>query len=72
MDCKNPVESKFEPEAETNVAINSSHHHQELERNFGLLSIFGIAITTGESWIVLGNSIVCIYISLATRRLTTM
>src|SRR4051794_14885979 len=38
--------------------INASGHHQELEQNFGLLSICGIAVTTGESWIVLGNSIV--------------
>lgn len=35
-------------------------HGQELEQNFGLLSICGIAVATGESWIVLGNSIVCI------------
>lgn len=39
--------------------INASGHHQELERNFSLLSICGIAISTGESWIALGGSIVC-------------
>jgi hypothetical protein len=40
------------------VPINASGHRQELEKNFGLFSICGIAVTTGESWIVLGNSIV--------------
>jgi hypothetical protein len=38
--------------------VNASGHRQELEENFSLLSIYGIAVTTGESWIVLGNSIV--------------
>jgi hypothetical protein len=38
--------------------VNASGHRQELEQNFGLFSICGIAVTTGESWIVLGNSIV--------------
>jgi choline transport protein len=78
MDCKTPVEPKCEPEAEransptANIPINPSHHRQELERNFGFLSICSLAITTGESWVVLGNSIVCVYITLATRRLTTL
>lgn len=31
---------------------------QKLEQNFNLFSICGIAVTTGESWIVLGNSLV--------------
>jgi choline transport protein len=43
----------------TKGPINASGHHQELERNFSLLSICGIAISTGESWIALGGSIVC-------------
>ena len=30
----------------------------KLEQNFNFLSICGIAVTTGESWIVLGNSLV--------------
>lgn len=30
-----------------------------LDQNFSLLSITGIALTTGESWIVVGNSLVC-------------
>lgn len=39
--------------------INASGHPQELERNFGLLSICGIGIITGNSWTALGGSIVC-------------
>ena len=38
--------------------VNASGHRQELEQNFGLFSLCGIAVTTGESWIVLGNSVV--------------
>lgn len=33
-------------------------HSLELERNFSLLSVCGLAISTGESWVALGNSIV--------------
>ena len=40
------------------VPINSSGHHQELERNFNLLSICSLAITCGNTWIALGGSVV--------------
>ena len=40
----------------------ASEHPQELERRFSLLSICGIAISTGESWVSLGGSLtVAIY-----------
>ncbi|KAI9703502.1 MAG: hypothetical protein M1820_005806 [Bogoriella megaspora] len=39
-------------------AINASGHVQELERNFGLLSICSVGIVTGNSWCALGGSIV--------------
>lgn len=38
--------------------INASGHRQQLQRNFGLLSICGVAITTGNTWVALGGSIV--------------
>lgn len=41
------------------VVINASGHKQELERNFSLLSICGVGITTGNTWIAMGGSIVC-------------
>lgn len=41
------------------VIVNASGHKQELERNFSLLSICGIGITTGNTWIAMGGSIVC-------------
>lgn len=38
--------------------INASGHKQELERQFGLISICSIGITTGNVWAALGGSIV--------------
>ena len=38
--------------------INASGHKQELERQFSLLSISSIGITTGNIWAALGGSIV--------------
>lgn len=38
--------------------INASGHVQELDRQFSLLSICSIGITTGNVWAVLGGSIV--------------
>lgn len=39
--------------------VNASGHKQELERNFGLISICATAITTGNTWAAAGGSIVC-------------
>ena len=38
--------------------INASGHIQELDRNFGLWSICGLGLTSGNTWIALGGSIV--------------
>ena len=38
--------------------VNVSGHKQELERNFGLMSLCGLAITSGNTWIALGGSVV--------------
>ncbi|KZF20527.1 amino acid transporter [Xylona heveae TC161] len=44
------------------AVVNASGHQQELQRNFSLLSICAIAITTGNSWIAQGGSVkVAIY-----------
>lgn len=64
MDTKNYLTEKSNHPAVSadgitvEAPINASGHRQELEQNFSLFSICGIAVTTGESWIVLGNSIV--------------
>jgi choline transport protein len=50
-------------EVSTEVGINASGHKQELERNFNLLSICGVAVTTGVSWTSVGGSIVSTLIS---------
>ncbi|OJD20984.1 hypothetical protein ACJ73_07679 [Blastomyces percursus] len=43
-------------------AVNASGHKQELHRNFSLISICAIAITTGNSWTAMGGSLtVAIY-----------
>ncbi len=42
--------------------INASGHRQELDRNFTLLSLCGLAISSGNDWIALGGSVtVAIY-----------
>lgn len=43
---------------ESDELINASGHKQELERNFSLLSICGVAITTGNTWTAIGGSVV--------------
>ncbi|KAL9585911.1 MAG: hypothetical protein Q9212_001228 [Teloschistes hypoglaucus] len=44
------------------VGINVSGHMQELQRNFGLLSLCGLGITSGNVWSTLGGAItVAIY-----------
>ena len=45
-------------ELSSEVGINASGHKQELERNFSLLSICGVAVTTGVSWTSVGGSVV--------------
>lgn len=53
------VEAAMPPKGEL---INASGHRQEVERNFGLISICAIAITTGNTWIAQGGSVVCLVI----------
>ncbi|KAJ2975963.1 hypothetical protein NQ176_g5225 [Zarea fungicola] len=59
------VASKLEDPASPSpegMMINASGHKQELQRNFSLLNICGIAITTGNSWTAIGGSVaVAIY-----------
>lgn len=45
--------------------INASGHKQELKRQFGLLSICAVGITTGNVWVALGGAIVryCLVLS---------
>ena len=38
------------------------------EEKFSVLSMCGIALSTGESWIALGNSLVCGYCASQTRK----
>ncbi|KAJ5682864.1 DsDNA-dependent ATPase (Rad54b) [Penicillium macrosclerotiorum] len=45
-------------ETQQGELINASGHRQELERNFSLLSICAVAVTTGNTWIAQGGSVV--------------
>lgn len=38
--------------------VNISGHRQEVHRNFGLWSVCGVGIVTGNVWSALGGSIV--------------
>ena len=69
MEEKNAKVEKVEIEAArlqedselvTNVGINPSGHAQELERNFNFISIAGLGVTAGNTWMTLGGSIVSV------------
>ncbi|KAH8694190.1 putative choline transport protein [Talaromyces proteolyticus] len=45
------------PKHPVDSAINASGHRQELDQNFSLLSICGIAVTLGNTWIALGGGL---------------
>lgn len=64
METSNIPEKVRSPTAESTSdkgteLVNASGHRQELQRNFGLISICAIAITTGNTWIAQGGSVVC-------------
>ena len=40
--------------------INASGHVQELDRQFGLLSVCAVGIVTGSSWALMGGTVVSI------------
>ena len=49
--------SATEKQSPTQVAVEVSGHAQELERNFGLLSLCAVGIVSGNAWSALGGSI---------------
>lgn len=62
------AESSFAPEKQVTLEtaseerkeeelVNPSGHKQELQRNFSLMSICAVAITTGNTWIAQGGSV---------------
>ncbi len=56
-DVLSSLPSAGSPTAEGGL-INASGHRQQLERNFGLMSIIAYAITAGNTWVSLGGTIV--------------
>lgn len=58
MPEKLDAEETMVSDQSTGEVVNASGHKQELQRNFGLLSICAIAVTTGNTWIAQGGSVV--------------
>lgn len=59
---KNFEEGKAPIETIDEVAINPSGHREELDRQFSTLSLCGLAVSSGNTWIALGGTItVAIY-----------
>ena len=42
----------------TTEDVNAGGHKQELDENFGLLSVSAVGIVSGNTWVILGGSIV--------------
>lgn len=42
---------------ETGEMVNASGHRDQLQRQYGLLSICGLALTIDNAWVALGGSI---------------
>jgi choline transport protein len=57
------TETELPPKSPDAGLINASGHRQELDRNFGLIHICGLGITTGNTWMALGGSLVCKFYS---------
>lgn len=55
--CK---EAEVESRAEEDL-VNASGHRQEVDRNFGLFNIIGLGLSSGNTWIALGGSIVRVF-----------
>lgn len=62
-----PSEASATPPSD--ILINASGHRQELERNFHLINICGLGITSGNTWLAVGGSIVSSICILVIRRL---
>lgn len=59
LSAEKPVSVDVDEAAGVTEVLNASGHKQELERNFSLLNLCAIGITTGNVWAALGGSIVC-------------
>lgn len=43
--------------SKTGVVVNASGHKDQLHRQYGLLSICGLALTIDNAWVALGGSL---------------
>ncbi|EMD86901.1 hypothetical protein COCC4DRAFT_141061 [Bipolaris maydis ATCC 48331] len=58
LSSEKPASVDVDEAAGVTEVLNASGHKQELERNFSLLNLCAIGITTGNVWAALGGSIV--------------
>ena len=54
---KDLVEAGILVENEPGEVVNASGHRDQLQRQYGLLSICGLALTIDNAWVALGGSI---------------
>ena len=54
---KDLVDAGILVESEPGEVVNASGHRDQLQRQYGLLSICGLALTIDNAWVALGGSI---------------
>lgn len=54
---KDLVEAGILIESERGEVVNASGHRDQLQRQYGLMSICGLALTIDSAWVALGGSI---------------
>ena len=54
---KNGAVSRYSMDDGTGEIVNASGHKDQLRRQYGLLSICGLALTIDNAWVALGGSI---------------
>jgi hypothetical protein len=53
---KQPLEEKVYIETAASEIINASGHRDQLRRQYGILSICGMALTVDNAWVAIGTS----------------
>jgi choline transport protein len=53
---KQPLQEEVHMEIETGEIVNASGHRDQLRRQYGILSICGMALTVDNAWVAIGTS----------------
>jgi choline transport protein len=54
---KQPLEQDIQVHTGTPEIINASGHRDQLKRQYGILSICGLALTVDNAWVAMGTSL---------------